>query len=318
MNARMQAAALDRFGGPEVLTIHELPVPDVDPEEVLIAVGAAGVGSWDVEMRQGWWPEGEPTFPLVLGTDGAGRVVKVGSQVRRWKVDDWVYSYSFANPKGGFHAEYVAVPDERVGHMPKGLDLQQAGGLATTGLTALQGIDDALHVREGEKILIHGASGGLGTLAVQFARLRGARVIASASGREGVELALKLGAEAAVDGKKEDLGTVVRRQAGGGLDAILALVGGPALDRAAETLRPGGRLAYPNGVEPEPKQRPGIDVISYDAVSTVAAFERLNRAVEEARLKVPIAGVFPLAEASRAHARLEAGKVLGKIVLRVT
>jgi NADPH2:quinone reductase len=285
---------------------------------VLIAVGAAGVGSWDVEMRQGWWPEGEPTFPLVLGTDGAGRVVKVGSQVRRLKVDDWVYSYSFTNPKGGFHAEYVAVVEERVGHLPKGLDLEQAGGMATTGLTALQGIDDALHLQKGEKILIHGASGGVGTLAVQFAKLRGARVTASGSGQEGVELAVKLEADGAVDGKQKDLAAAVRRHAGGPLDAILALVGGPTLDHAAETLRPGGRLAYPNGVQEEPKQRPGIEVISYDAVSSVAAFERLNHAVEQGRLKVPIAAVFPLADASRAHTRLEAGKVLGKIVLRVT
>jgi len=83
---RLRAAAIDRFGGPETLTLHDLPVPELDSEEVLIEVRAAGVGPWDVDMRQGWWPEGEPTFPLVLGSDGAGRVARLGSRVRRFQV----------------------------------------------------------------------------------------------------------------------------------------------------------------------------------------------------------------------------------------
>jgi len=98
----MRAAAIDRFGGPEVLTIHSLPVPRPDPDEVLIAVHTAGVGSWDADMRGGWWPEGRPKFSVVLGTDGAGKVAAVGSRVRRLQVRDKVYACSFNNPKGGF------------------------------------------------------------------------------------------------------------------------------------------------------------------------------------------------------------------------
>jgi NADPH:quinone reductase-like Zn-dependent oxidoreductase len=125
---------------------------------------------------------------LALGVDGAGTVAAIGAGVQRFKVGDRVYSYSWDNPKGGFYAEYVAVAADMVGHVPEGLDLQQAGAIPTTGLTALQGVDDALGLKEGMSVIIHGASGAVGTLAVQFARLRGARVLATASGEDGVAL----------------------------------------------------------------------------------------------------------------------------------
>jgi NADPH:quinone reductase-like Zn-dependent oxidoreductase len=313
----MRAAAIDRFGGPEVLTIHSLPVPAPDSNEVLIALDTAGVGVWDAEMRAGWYPDGPPRFPLVLGTDGAGTVAAVGSRIRRLQVGDLVYSYSFANPKGGFYAEYVAVLAEKVAHIPKGLDLEHAGAIPTTGLTALQGIDDALHVKKGESVIIHGASGGVGTLAVQFAKLRGARVLGTASGEDGVALVRRLGADTAVDGHHEDVAAAARRFAPDGVDAVLALAGGDALERILDAVRRGGRLAYPNGVEPEPRKRRGVEVLAYDAVAGVREFERLGRAVEEAKLQVPIAAAYALAEAAQAHERIEAGHVLGKIVLRI-
>src|SRR3954468_14171932 len=312
----MEAAAIDRFGGPEVLTIHALPVPSVDPHEVLIAIDTAGVGPWDTEIRAGWYPGRKPRFPLILGTDGAGIVVAAGSRVRRLKVGDKVYSYSWANPKGGFYAEYVAVAAEKVARVPKRLDLKHAGAIATTGLTALQGIDDTLNVKKGETILIHGGSGGVGTLAIQFAKLRGARVVATGSGLDGVELVREMGADRAVEGKHKDVAEAPLQLAPDGVDAILALAGGDALERAIEVLRRGGRLAYPNGIEPEPTKRRGIEFISYDAVSGVREFERLNRAVEAAKLKVPIAEAFALARANKAHERLAEGHVLGKMVLR--
>jgi NADPH:quinone reductase-like Zn-dependent oxidoreductase len=313
----MRAAAIDRFGGPEVLTIHTLPVPVPDTNEVLIALDTAGVGVWDAEMRAGWFPGGPPRFPLVLGTDGSGTVAVVGSRIRRLQVGDLVYSYSFANPKGGFYAEYVAVLAEKVAHIPKGLDLEHAGAIPTTGLTALQGIDDALHVKKGESVIIHGASGGVGALAVQFAKLRGARVLGTASGEDGVALVRRLGADTAVDGHHEDVAAAARRFTPDGVDAVLALAGGDALERILDAVRRGGRLAYPNGVEPEPRKRRGIEIIAYDAVAGVREFERLGRSVEEAKLQVPIAAAYPLAEAAKAHERLAAGHVLGKSVLRI-
>lgn len=313
----MRAAAIDRFGPPEVLTIRELPIPTVETNEVLIALHTAGVGSWDADIRDGWYPEGQPRFPLVLGTDGSGTVAAVGSRIRRFKPGDRVYSYSWNNLKGGFYAEYVAVVAEKVGSVPRRLDLKQAGAIPTTGLTALQGIDDTLHVKKGENVMIHGASGGVGTLAVQFAKLRGARVFATASGEDGVALVRRLGADRAVDRAREDIVTAAHEFAPDEIHALLALAGGDALERCLDALRPGGRCAYPNGVEPEPKKRRGIDMMSYDAVSGAREFERLGRAVEDAKLRAPIAAAYPLEEAAKAHERLAEGHVLGKVVLRI-
>ena len=313
----MRAAAIDRFGGPEVLTIHSLPVPEIDANEVLIALHTAGVGSWDADMRGGWWPFGKPRFPIVLGTDGSGTVAATGSRVRRLKTRDKVCAYSFANPKGGFYAEYVAVAAEKVAPVPKSLDMRSAGAIGTIGLTALQGVDDALHLKRNESVIIHGASGGVGTLAVQFAKWRGAQVLASASGNDGAALARRLGADVAVDGRSERIADAIRQFAPDGVDAVLALAGGEALTRCLAALRRGGRLAYPSGVEPEPRKRRGIDIISYDAATGVRELERLNRAVEAARLQVPIVAVYPLADAAKAHQRIAKGHVLGKIVVRI-
>jgi NADPH2:quinone reductase len=314
----MRAVAIDRFGGPDVLKVGMLPVPSPDADEVLIAVHTAGVGGWDADIRAGWWPDSvDPHFPLVLGTDGSGKVAAVGSRVRRLHVGDAVYSYSWNNSKGGFYAEYVAVPAERVAPIPSVLDLRLAGAIPTTGLTALQGIDGALHLRSGQSVLIHGASGGVGTLAVQFAKLRGARVLASASGPDGVALVRRLGADEAIDGRHEDLPAAVRRSAPHGLDTLLALAGGDALQDCIATVRDGGRVAFPNGVEPEPKPFGAVTLIGYDAISGVGELTNLSHAVEAAKLQVPIDSEYFLADASKAHERLAQGHVLGKVVLRI-
>src|SRR4030081_773678 len=236
----MPAAAIDHFGGPEVLTPHILPVPKIDATEVLIALDTAGVGPWDAQIRAGWYPGRKPRFPLILGTDGAGVVAEVGSRVRRLKVGDKVYSYSWANPKGGFYAEYVAVAADKVAAIPPRLDLEHAGAIATTGLTALQGIDGALGLKKGETVIIHGASGGVGTLAIQFAKLRGARVIATGRRIEGLERVRDMGADVSLDARHQDIAEAARPVAPDGVDAVLALVGGEALERALHALRRDG------------------------------------------------------------------------------
>ncbi|MET0676016.1 MAG: NADP-dependent oxidoreductase [Bradyrhizobium sp.] len=313
----MFAAAIDRFGGPEVITAHALPVSEVGAGEVLIAVDVAGVGRWDADVREGYFASRKPRFPLVLGYDGAGVIVKVGSRVRRLKVGDEVYSYNWENPKGGFYAEYVAVPADKVAPIPKRLDLRHAGAIPITGLTALQGIDDALGLKKGETIIIHGASGGVGVLAVQFARLRGAKVFATASGTEGVDLVREMGAHTVIDGKRVDIDDQARSFAPEGIDAVLALAGGDALEKCLNALRPNGRLAHPDGVEPAPRKRRGMRLIRYNCVSGVREFERLNAAVQAAKLKVPIAECYPLPHASKAHERLAEGHIVGKIILAV-
>ncbi len=312
----MRAAAIDRFGGPELLTIHELPVPTVDAGEVLIALDFAGVGSWDPVVRTGDYPDYGQRFPLALGVDGAGTVAAIGAGVERFKIGDRVYSYSWDNPKGGFYAEYVAVDADRVGLVPEGLDLQQAGAIATTGLTALQGIDDALGVKQGMSVIVHGASGAVGTLAVQFAKLRGARVFAKASGEDGVALVRRLGADAAVDGRRQDILAAAREFAPGGVDAALA--GGEGLERCLDALRPGGRCAYPEWVDnPLPQERPVIGIVPYDGLSAPREYKELGRAIMAAKLQVPIAATYSLEDAAKAHERIAAGHVLGKVVLRI-
>ncbi len=316
--AAMSAAALEKFGPPNVLALHTLPVPLPGPGEVLIELHAAGVGSWDDAERDGSWkPFGRPRFPLVLGTDGAGVVVARGPHVRRFVIGDRVWASDYKNPKGGFYAEYAAVKVENVGIMPRRLDFLEAAAGLTTGLTALQGIDDALRVHKGETVLIFGATGGVGTLAIQFAKRKRARVLATATGADAAALAKKLGADGVFDARAADAVDRLKALAREGIDAVLALAGGDALEACLDHVKHGGRVAWPNGIWPEPKKRRTVRMLSYNAETHARAFERLERAVIEARLKAPIAAEFPLAEAAKAHERLEEGHVLGRIVLRI-
>ena len=315
----MKAIAIDRFGSPDVLTLQTVPVPEPGPHEVLIMLYAAGVGVWDADIRKGWWPSGRPKFPLVLGTDGAGIVAARGASVRRFRTGDQVWAYEFVNKKGGFYAEYVAVEADHVGRVPHHLDLVQAGASAVTGLTALQGIDDQLRLRRKETILIFGASGAVGTTAVQFAKRRQARVLAMTSAAPSPRMSPVASRPDAdvIDPRSDGAIEQLPALAPDGIEAALALAGGPELERCLDLMRTGGRVAYPNGVEPKPRRRRGIDYLAYNAVAGPREFARLENAVEEARLNVPIAGVYPLSQAAKAHARLVKGHVIGRIVLQI-
>jgi len=268
-------------------------------------------------MRDGTWAEGEERFPLILGLDGAGTVVSVGARVERLAVGDYVYVYSYGNPKGGFYAEYVAVSAGKVAPVPDALDEIHAGAVPALGLTALQGVDDTLQLAEGESVIVHGASGNVGMLAVQIAKYRRARVLATASGTDGVEFVRRLGADDVVDGRRDDIVAAAKRFAPDGNDASLAFAGGKELTRCLDALRDGGRVVYPNGVEPEPRKRRGLRIKAYDAEPGRRQLERLGRVIEEAHPKIPIAEVFSLEDAAKAHDRLQRGHVLGKIVLSI-
>jgi NADPH2:quinone reductase len=314
----MKASALEQFGLPRVLTLHTLPVPLPGPGEVLIEVHAAGVGSWDALVRDGSWrPYGRPRFPLIPGTDGAGVVVAKGPRVRRFNIGDRVWASDYKNPKGGFYAEYAAVNIENVGNMPRRLDFREAAAGMTTGLTALQGIDDALRVHKDETVLIFGSTGGVGTLAIQFAKRKRARVLATASGSEASMLAKKLGADGIFDARDADAVERLKALAPEGIDAALVLAAGDTLEACLDLVKPEGRIAYPNGVWPEPKKRRKVQVHSYNAETGQHAFERLEQAAVEALLKVPIAADFPLEHAAKAHERIEQGHIRGRIVLLI-
>jgi NADPH:quinone reductase len=241
----MKAAAIDRFGPPSVLTLHELPVPEIDDNEVLIALHTAGVGSWDAKIRDGTWAEEKTRFPLVLGTDGAGQVVARGSRVRRVAVGAKVWSYAYDNPKGGFYAEYVAVDAEHVAAIPRLFDLRKAGASAVTGLTAVQGIDDHLKLERGQTILIFGASGAVGILAVQLAKCRKACVLATASTEDAKKLLLELGADAVFDARRADPSAVLEALTPDGLDAALVLASNDKLEECLDRVRRRGRIAHP-------------------------------------------------------------------------
>lgn len=312
----MKAAAIDRYGPPSVLKLHELPTPEPDDDQILIALHTSGVGSWDAEMREGEWrPAGRTRFPRVLGLDGSGVVASKGKNVRRFSIGDRVWAYDYE--QAGFEAQYVAIDADSAGRVPQRMSLREAGAAAVTGLTALQGVVDHAKVRRGETVLVFGATGAVGSLAVQFARWRGARVIATASGRKAVKLVRRLGARAAFDARSRTAVDELRAAAPDGVDVVLAFAGGRELEQLLDVLERGARVVYPNGVEPEPKKRAGIRVKSYDAAGGGKAFAQLKRASEQAKLRVPIDGQFALAKASAAHRRVEHGHVLGRVVLSV-
>ena len=314
----MQAAAIDQFGGP--ITPHTLPVPETGPDELLVRIESAGVGVWDPFEREGGFAKiygGNPTFPYVLGSDGAGTVEDVGANVSGFKRGDRVYAFGLMNPKGGFYAQYCALKADNVSHIPGNLTSEQAAAMSSDALTGLRGLADIIDLKKGETIMIFGAGGGIGHLAVQFAKRMGARVFAVASGEDGVELVKRLGADAVVNGRKDDVAAAARAFAPAGIDAALMTAGGDAASRALAALRDGCRVAYPNGVEPAPQARPGVTVTAYDVIIDRPAIDRLNRLIAAGPFDVNIARSFPLSEARAAHRFLDQ-HYLGKLALRIT
>lgn len=315
----MQAAALDRFGGIETIILQTLPVPEVGPDEVLIRIESAGVAAWDVDEREGRYAGffgSEPKFPYVLGSDGAGTVAAVGAQVSRFKEGDKVYAAVITNPKGGFYAEYTAVKADYVAHVPNKLTIEQAGVMQWDALTALSGLDDVLGLKQGEALMIFGASGGIGHMAVQLAKRMGVRVLAVASGDDGIALAKRLGADVVVNGRKDDVAAVAREFAPDGLDAALVTAGGETAERVLAAVRDGGRIAYPNGVMPEPKARPGVRLSSYDGLRGPEATAKLNHLIDSGPFEIHVARTFPLDQAAEAHRALGT-HFLGKLALRL-
>ena len=315
----MRAVALDKFGGPEALKIQNLPIPEIEAGEVLIRVEAAGVGAWDPYEREGRFVEimgVKPKFPYVLGTDGAGTIESVGEDVTRFKKGDRVYAAELANPKGGFYAQYTAVKADNVSLIPGRLSIEQAAVLLSDGLTALTGLEKVLGLKAGESLMVFGASGGIGHLAIQLAKRIGATVFAIASGDDGVQLAKRLGADTAVDGHGPNVLDAAREFAPGGLDAALVTSGGEETDEAVLAIRKGGRIAYPHGVMPEPTAPEDVAIEAYDGEASPQLIDRLNKLIESGPFQVQVDRTFRLEEAGKAHEALTKHH-LGKIALRI-
>ncbi len=314
----MQAVVLDQFGGPEVLKIQMLPIPEIGPDEILIRIESAGVGQWDPFEREGGYAKMlglEPHFPYVLGSEGAGVVVAVGESVSCFNKGDRVYAAGFLNPKGGFYAEYAAVKADVVAPIPNGLTTEQAGVILGVAITALRGLDDTLHLKSGESIILFGASGGVGHMAVQLAKRMGVCVFAVASGNDGVALTKELGADTAVNGRTDDVLSAAQEFALDSFDTALLMAGGEVAAQALSLVRNGGRIAYPSGVHPEPQVRAGMQVSSYYGAPDAEIISRLNELMNDGPLEVHIARTFLLDQAVEAHRMLNQ-HYLGKLALR--
>ncbi|MBD5784757.1 NADP-dependent oxidoreductase [Cellulosimicrobium terreum] len=314
----MHAAVLDRFGGVDQLALRRLARPEVGADDVLVRVEYAGVGSWDAVEREGAYDGafGMPsTFPYVLGWDVAGVVAAVGRDVTRFAIGDRVYAATMPVPRGGGYAEYAVVEAEHVAHVPERLPTEQAGAMAWDALTALSGLD-LLDLPPGASLLVFGASGGIGHMAVQLARHRGLRVVAVASGEDGVALARRLGADVVVDGRQDDVLAAASELAPDGLDAALVTVGGETTERSLRAVRASGRIAWPNGVHPLPATPPDATVSHYDGDRSRSAAERLNAIVSSSSFEVHVARTFPLERVQDAHLALR-DHYVGKLALEI-
>jgi NADPH:quinone reductase len=312
----MRAVTIDKYGGKEVLKVNNIPAPEPGPGEVLIKVEAAGVGVWDEKIREGRMKEMFPLkFPAVLGADGAGSIEAVGSGVRNFKVGDKVYGSGFLNPKGGFYAEYIALSEKLIAPVPKSLRPLEAAALAIPGLTALHGVDGVLKIKSGDALLIFGV-GSVGHVAIQLAKRLKARVMAVASADDGVALAKEAGADEAVNSSTGDVEAAIRKFAPEGLSAVLATVNGNGLDEAIAAIRDGGRVAYPTGVTPAPRGRPGVEAIAYNGDADRASFDRLNALIGAGPFEIHVDQAFLMSDVVAAHAAMQRHH-LGRMALKI-
>lgn len=312
----MKAAAIDEFGPPEkVIHIEQLRVPKPGDRQILIQVEMAGVGNWDPDIVTGEFLDTKPHFPRVLGSDGEGTVVAVGPRVRRFSIGDRVYGWGLGNPKGGFYAEYAAIPETMAAPIPNTVKPREAGALAVDGITALEGLEYA-RILPGKALMIFGASGGIGHLAVQLAKRLEARVFAVASGPDGVKLVERLGADRAVDGHRDDVAKAAHEFSPSGYHAALVASGRDGWERELKNMRHAGRVVYPHGVEPEPKAPRGVRVIGYDGEPHPDKFNRLNELIGKGPFHVELYRSYPLEELPRALHDVRAHH-LGKLAVQV-
>lgn len=287
----------------------DVPEPKVGPDFVLVRVKAAGVNPVDWKIREGRL-DGlfQTDFPVIPGWDMAGVVERAGPAVSEFSPGDEVIGYVREDHVGrGTYAELVSAPVRTLGRKPTRLSWAEAGGLPLAGLTAYQALVKALGVNEDDTVLIHAASGGVGSFAVQIALARGARVIGTA-GPHNHDHLRSLGAEPVAYGA--GLADEVRRLAPGGVSAALDLVGGEALDVTPELLTGKGRWA--SIVDPSVTERGGRYVFVRPDPTDLAALARL---ADDGRLTVPVAKTFPLSEAAEAQRLSAEGHTRGKIVL---
>jgi NADPH:quinone reductase-like Zn-dependent oxidoreductase len=311
----MKAVVLHEYGAPEVLAVEEVAKPEPIPTEVQVRVHAAGVNPVDFKTRAGKGVSGILGAPPVcLGWDVAGVVSEVPGGVTRFKVGEEVFGMPWFPRQAGAYAEYVTAPSRHFATKPHVLSVEEAAALPLAGLTAWQIVVDTIQLEAGADILIHGAGGGVGHLAVQVAKARGANVIGTAR-IEQADWLRELGVDQTIDYRSERFEELVAD-----LDAVIDFTGANG-ERSLPVLRPGGILvSVPSGVPPElldlaarSDRRATGFLVEPDPVGLAG----LSDLVESGRLQVKVDRVFDLEQAAEAHRLAEAGHSGGKIVLRV-
>jgi putative PIG3 family NAD(P)H quinone oxidoreductase len=324
MSNTMTAIAVEGGKGPAAaLKPQTLEIPEPGPGQVLIKVKAAGVNRPDILQRLGAYPP-PPGAPATLGLEVAGEVVRAAG---RWQAGDKVCALL----GGGGYAEYVAVDARHALPIPKGLDFVQAAGLPETVFTVYANVFEHGALKAGETFMVHGATSGIGVTAIQMAKAAGAKVIATARGADKAAQAKALGVDVAVDARAADFAEVARRE--GGVDVVLDMVGGDYFGKELDALNTGGRIVFIAALGGGEVPLPVFRLMQKRAVVTGStlrprdADEKARLAAEVERVVWPwiaagkvkpvVDAIFPLAEAGKAHAHLENGAHLGKVVLTV-
>lgn len=298
----MHAITVSEFGPPSVLIPAELPAPAAGANEVLVEVTGAGVGPWDAKVREGLF--GSQTFPYVPGAEVSGLVTALGDATTGFSVGEAVFgSPGFV----GGYAEYVAIDAGRLARVPEGVDLEAAGGLPIAANTALEGLDEHLHLAADETLLVAGAAGGVGTIVVQIAKSRGARVVATAS-PEHHDFLRELGADAVYDYHGDWIGDV------GQVDAAFDCVGGPTWAECVQAVRDGGRAVGIAGGD-DPEGRDAVDKSQFSGTITSARLAAAASLLASRQLRAEVSARLDLDDAVRAHEMIETHHTRGKIIL---
>lgn len=309
----MRAISQEALGGPEILKVVEVGRPAPRPNEVLVRVRAAGVNPTDWKHRATGGFLGGP--PFTLGWDVSGVVEETGIGVALFKPGDEVFGmlpYPFGH---GSHAEYVTAPARALTHKPASVDHTQAGALPLVSLTAWQALVETADVQPGQRVLIHAAAGGVGHVAVQIAKARGAHVIGTASAGKH-EFLRGLGADELIDYRETDFAEAARD-----VDVVLDTIGGDYVQRSLRTLRKGGILVtiLPRGSKelPVEAERLGVRATEMLVDADHSGMKAIAELVEAGKLRAAIAGTFPLTDAAKAHELGDTGRTTGKLVLTV-
>lgn len=306
----MKAVRIHSLGEPDVLTVEETDRPEPKDGEVLIRVKAASVNPVDYKIRSGHFRKAETQLPTTLGRDVAGVIEAVGWGVVGFKPGDEVMAY-LAVESGGY-AEYAIAKESEVAPKPESLDFAHAAAVPLAAETAWQALFRHGHLRAGETVLIHGAGGGVGHLAVQFAKAKGARVIATASSAD-LQLVRDLGADQVIDYKAQRFEDVVRD-----VDLVVDLIGGETQKRSWKTLKDGGRLVStlepPSREEAEGKH---AQTAIFMAEADPQELREIGQLIDDGKVRVVVSTALPLEQARQAHERMEHEHTQGKVVLTV-